>query len=174
VHLRGPTLQREDKALTAPPPPWSNRRATSLQLLRGAQIATSLQPQSLFGQPARDYYTLDSAFSLRAAARCARCSILGAVGAATGILFGTPKLRTNGTPFPLSRQIVKQFSPPITRSRDKANETRNDSTSKTQETNHSAGRESVSQLSEPWDGCRIVPALRVENRFWQKEVPAQR
>jgi hypothetical protein len=36
--------------------------------------------------------------------------------------------------------------------------------------NHTAGRENVSQLSEPWDGCRIVPALRVENRFWQKEV----
>src|ERR1700721_2531467 len=85
-------------------------------------------------------------------------------------LVWTPKLATNGTPFPLSRQIVKQFSPPLARSRDKANETRNDSSRRTQETTTPLARESVSQLSEAWDGCRIVPALRVENRFWKKEV----
>ena len=59
---------------------------------------------------------------------------------------------------------------PVARSRDKANETRNDSSRKNQETTTPLARESVSQPSEPWDGCRIVPALRVENRFWQKEV----
>ena len=160
-------MQREDQALAAP----SHHGATEGPLLfnssRGAPQATSLQPQSLFRQPARVYYTLVSAFPLRGPPPDAPFWEQQALQPESCLDTQTRNKRYSISTIASNCETI--FTP-LARSRDKANETRNDSSRRTQETTTPLARESVSQLSEAWDGCRIVPALRVENRFWQKEV----
>jgi len=149
-------------------PSWSNRRATSLQILQDRLIATPVQLQS--PMPTASTRILYARFRFFAPA-AARCASLSSSELVTGIIGVPPKLAPNGTPFPLSRQIVKQFSssssPPYKK---RIKDERTGSVKSERKTGLS------SMTSDSRNRCRIVAAPRsresilTERKFPRAEV----